>query len=135
MGYPDNERELHEKALAVEGRKLEISAEEREMSREDLCVKWFSDDLRRMSFLFSQYDDKRCVEKNQFKMELKMVDAPTSEEERRKGLTRMEFAGTPEQHAEADRHMKRAREIDSYRLDCLHKAIKMLDIYIENLWY
>lgn len=126
-------KDFHEKALAVEGKKLEMTEEEKKLSTDDLCVKWYHEDLKRMIFLFNEYDDEKCTQKNQYKFELEMVHKKKISENGKEYYT-IEFEGTPEQKEEADRYNKRLFEIEQYQIDCLHKAIAIMNIYIIHLW-
>lgn len=113
--FPCCERELHEKALAVEG--LTMTEEEKAITDPDTLKKWYHMDLERMVFLFDQYDVNKCAEKNEFESELDgwIFDAPN--------------------HGEWwTKYCLRAEEIDCYREECLHKALQILDIYILALW-
>ena len=51
-----------------------------------------------------------------------------------KGLYTIDFEGSDEEKAEAERYRQRENEIYKFRQDCLHKAMKIMEIYIEYLW-
>ena len=124
--YPPCEFDLHKKALAVEGKPVpKIPEKMTPAENMNLCVGWYKEDLLRMAYLFDQYDEEKCDEKNEHEFNLRLE---TDED----GMPVL--AGTDEEKREADLHYEREGEIYSYRAKCLHTALKMLDVYAEHLW-
>ena len=86
--------------------------------------------LERLEFLFREYNDDTCSMKNPYKFEWHYDWKPCKDGKCRE----MVWAGTDEEKAEHDRYMDRAMEIDRYQSECLHKALKITEIFIEHLW-
>ena len=131
-GFPPCAVELHKRVIEeVDGKKYVVEDKYKDMNGDDHAWNVYKDDLKRMVFLFSEYDEETCSMKNpyEFRLHWDFVDDPKHD-----NYKRMEFYGTDEEKAETEKHRARRDEIDKYRSECLHKALKMLNIYIEYLW-
>ena len=140
ISFPNNANEMHRKLLEIDAKyppylvkSAEPNEEERKLSADDLSVKLYHDDIKRIKFLLEEYNEDTCSQKNQYQWNLEMKHEKITEGPH-KGMYTLKFVGTKEQEEEAQRWRDRENEIDIYRSDCLHKAIKMLDLYIEHLW-
>ncbi len=97
---------------------------------DDLRFKTWQKCIERLEFLFREYNENTCSMKNPYKFEWHYDWKPI----KGTSLTEMVWNGTDEQKAEHDRYSSRSIEIDLYRAECLHKAMKILEIFIEYLW-
>ena len=135
--FPSDEKRYHDKFLELDEKPQEMSDDDydklTEGEKSRLCQKWFAEDLERMAFLFEQWLDDKCAEKNQYDFKLHFKFTPIKEGPD-KGLSRLDFEGTQAERDETDKHSARELEIEAYKSKCLHKAISMLNIYIETLW-
>ena len=120
--YPDIQiKEYHQKCLEIMGE----TEPPIDWNKKDASYDVYLADLRRIQWLLSEYTSDPCSLKNEyeFKLELEFNDDGSAT-----------FKGSDEDHLETDRYLKREAEISKYKYDCLHKAIRILDVYIDSLW-
>lgn len=83
---------------------------------DDFRYELWKKSIEKIEFLFREYNDDSCSMKNPHKFVWSW--AGLSEEEKK----------------EHDLYSKRNYEIRMYQLDCLHKGMKALEIFINHLW-
>ena len=86
--------------------------------------------IERIEFLFREYNEDTCSKKNPYKFEWHYDWKPVNGGK----FSEMVWNGTDEQLKEHEKYMSEAQKLDLYRADCLHKAMKILEIFLEYLW-
>ena len=131
-GFPPCAVELHKRVVGeVDGKKYRREKKYAGMNSDDHAWNVYLDDLKRMVFLFSESDEETCSKKNpyEFRLHWNFLDDPEHGDCRV-----LKFEGTEDEKAETEKYRQVEAELCKYRAECLHKAMKMLDIYIEYLW-
>ena len=132
-GYPNEALDLHAKCRKIDflAGKDVVGKRRKSESLENYKVRVYSHDLKRMAFLFGEYDETRCSKKNPIKPIFKYHYEPVPG---KKGCSSMVDDCNPAEKRINERWHKKESELCKYRSDCLHIALKMLDIYIQSLW-
>ena len=116
-GYPTCVEELHGKICELEGTpKITISGEDKEFET-------YNDDLRKIIFLLREYNEETCSIKNQ---ETFITGGNRWDP--------LDYALTPKEKEQNKRWMNEENRIQTYRMDCLQKGLRMLSVYAPYLW-
>lgn len=119
--YPNTRiRKYHQKCLKILG-ETEAPID---WNSEDAIYNTYIADLRKIQQLLSEYDLDNCSLKNEYEFKLEIKHNPDNS---------ITLEGSPEDTEETNRFIEREKEISIYQHDCLHKAIKMLEVYIDDL--
>ena len=114
----------------AEVKKLAVSADDESFSKlDDFRFNAWKKSLERLEFLFRECNDDACTMKNPHKFEWHFGSKPCGH-----GLSELVWTGTDDERAEHDKYMDCAMEIEKYQSECLHKAMKILEVFIEYLW-
>ena len=138
ISYSPRAVALHNKLCEIDDGLEPVPDDQKDNNSEDFLCPLFHKDIQRIGFLFNEYDKDRCSIQNPFDPEIKdgMVDFiwHPSDDPKRPEYKTLEIGSNQAQKDLWKKWSDEDQKINLYRIECLHKAIKMLDVYIEELW-